>query len=1521
MHKFINILILSVFLLESTGLKDSYALMPDTRKSIASIDKSLQSSSHPDAAWDRFDSHVQGPTNPYVNLASIKNRIANNDSLSDLKARSLLLKEIWHIVLAYNAVLKEGNTTWKRRMQLWDERNYWRERIWDIFTSRNAGRKKFEWKETVQEIGVDQKEFQEACYDYLLEKYKGDLKAIEEDAALEFEKEGLGVDIIGRIRQNKLVFKWYLVRALAKVEKKQELDKDERGAIIREFLEGDYQGDSTFPSFSYTTDLKATSELGYSYKVQFYSSRRGGKKYDLEMVEEIGHAFGSNVMVRVRSAFDETNYGWVFEVTKAENDSEDVKALYFRLNGEKSKLDLFDCTQQSFADAVAGEKNIYGDAVEPCEGLMDCLDARHGRMLIRAMARNNRFGDRGLILPPFRVTATVNYIEGEQKGGEFIFRDKDMSLEVKSVSLEAEAEYQVEFSFDEGRSSWVCAAYKVSIDGEVCETPSMAFRGVEEKGRTVLRAVDIVTIKEKNPEFLLAELKKTRRTDGGWLWGRVARKVGMKREELFKVVILHIAEKKNYDYSAIITEMGIERNQFIAYLRENGIDEELDEKRFGSVLGHEYAEIPLKRLRDPVALWRLVDYDRDSGGTLNWETVALRVGMQREDLIKSVVGYLVGECNDDYNEVAVRMKILEDTFVCDYVHPFGLLASVQGPGMQAEEFPGADSLISRIVNRDELGDLKGRELSLMQIWEIVLAYNAVLEGENIWERRMRLWEERNQWREKIWDDVKSRSRRHDKIILLKTAGDLGISTQELETVVCDYFLEKYKGEVERINAEDSRLSIEWRISQRALTPKWHLVCAVRKTSQGLDLNEKERYALMHEFLRNNSRLDSSFPAFCFSTITKRATAESDSARVYLMFTYAGKNLINLAMQQKVGKFFGVGVSVRVNMEFSGRHGWLFTMKAAERDERALYFALNENMAKMKLIESSGMQDVETNSKWAEEQEGSARGIRDEAVEHVTPGLESDDIDELQSLAEYLIQRIESLDMALREFDGRPSYPRVTTAQTAIQGYRDKLQDLLDRLRLCIGAVEEIIRRREEEIGRKVRLVEGKTLEAITREYLPRIRAIAGRLVKLGYISYIRLTMDDLVSAGSLGLIDAFNRFEAARGVPFKAYAEIRIRGAMMDGIREEDPAGRRRRKFKRRVAEVRRELWQKRIDCSDGEIARALGMALEDYQREAVDANITIDYSDDTFGECGDRVGGNLPSNWGLPSDSVEVGEMIGLIRDAISVLEQRRREAYQLHLQGKTLKSIGERFGVTESRVCQWIGEDEDRMLAYIRARTNIPEPERVQEVSEDECNVARVVEMLEQKKFRDPSFLPQSFVIRADERYRGRGCFIFGAERGMSVSSKYLKRDVEYRINFYFSKRMRQWVCLAYEVLKGEDDGLIADEPSMGFGFQSDGDTARLRTMDPKEIKVIVDEMEARPKAVKIKVSEKMELRKIGYLKTRLEASLEKGDEEEDKDDEDIQGSVENSDEESGSSIARSDKKPRKKVIKNTEDQGISV
>src|SRR5271165_4757746 len=119
-------------------------------------------------------------------------------------------------------------------------------------------------------------------------------------------------------------------------------------------------------------------------------------------------------------------------------------------------------------------------------------------------------------------------------------------------------------------------------------------------------------------------------------------------------------------------------------------------------------------------------------------------------------------------------------------------------------------------------------------------------------------------------------------------------------------------------------------------------------------------------------------------------------------------------------------------------------------------------------------------------------------------------------------------------------------------------------------------------------------ERLLLENLPEVRYIARRI-------YDRLPphvpFDDLVHAGILGLIDAVDKFDPKRNVQLKSYAKFRIRGAILDSLRQMDWSPRALRRQARKIEEAQQELGTKLgRGATEVESAAHLGMPLEEFQ-------------------------------------------------------------------------------------------------------------------------------------------------------------------------------------------------------------------------------------------------------------------------------------------------------------------------------------
>lgn len=183
--------------------------------------------------------------------------------------------------------------------------------------------------------------------------------------------------------------------------------------------------------------------------------------------------------------------------------------------------------------------------------------------------------------------------------------------------------------------------------------------------------------------------------------------------------------------------------------------------------------------------------------------------------------------------------------------------------------------------------------------------------------------------------------------------------------------------------------------------------------------------------------------------------------------------------------------------------------------------------------------------------------------------------------------------------------------------------------------------------------------------------------------------DDLVGAALVGLTEASDRFDAGRGEPFVAFAEKRIRGAVLDELRRGDPLSRRDRWAARRVGAMQRQLEQAYgRPAEDEEVAAALGVTIEKYRSDLE----ALPHC--AFVELGEQHAGIDPRP--SPADATEVAEARRRVRACLEHLPERDAVLLSLYyVEELTYAEIGEVLGVSESRVCQLHG----RALARLRA------------------------------------------------------------------------------------------------------------------------------------------------------------------------------------------------------------------------------
>jgi len=222
-------------------------------------------------------------------------------------------------------------------------------------------------------------------------------------------------------------------------------------------------------------------------------------------------------------------------------------------------------------------------------------------------------------------------------------------------------------------------------------------------------------------------------------------------------------------------------------------------------------------------------------------------------------------------------------------------------------------------------------------------------------------------------------------------------------------------------------------------------------------------------------------------------------------------------------------------------------------------------------------------------------------------------------------------------------------------------------------------------------IDGKSLsrEEIIIKFTPLIKYIAHRLA-------MRLpphiTADDLIGAGVIGLMDAIEKFDPAKKVQFKTYAEIRIKGAMLDELRSLDWVSRSVRQKATKIEKTYQILEkQNGRAVEDEEVAQAMSISLEDYYDLLNEirgvAVLDIESLRPKLSEQGedDLADSPIESRDIQPFHFFRQLEIKELLSRAIKELSPNEKMVIALYYYEQlTLKEIGEVMGYTESRICQ---------------------------------------------------------------------------------------------------------------------------------------------------------------------------------------------------------------------------------------------
>ena len=229
-------------------------------------------------------------------------------------------------------------------------------------------------------------------------------------------------------------------------------------------------------------------------------------------------------------------------------------------------------------------------------------------------------------------------------------------------------------------------------------------------------------------------------------------------------------------------------------------------------------------------------------------------------------------------------------------------------------------------------------------------------------------------------------------------------------------------------------------------------------------------------------------------------------------------------------------------------------------------------------------------------------------------------------------------------------------------------------------------------------------EEVIKKYSPMIKYVANRIA-MRLPPHIEV--DDLISVGVLGLMDAISKYDSSRGAKFKTYAEFRVRGAILDELRSMDWVPRSIRQKASQVDKVVVALQSKLSrQPEDEEVAKEMGLSLDQFHNTLNETKSIPIFSLEDLGiakESGEQqslldcLAGKADAD---PQTQIRLVELKEIIAKAIDALPEKERLMVSLYYYEElTMKEIGAVLDITESRVSQIHSKAVYRLRTKLKA------------------------------------------------------------------------------------------------------------------------------------------------------------------------------------------------------------------------------
>ncbi len=202
---------------------------------------------------------------------------------------------------------------------------------------------------------------------------------------------------------------------------------------------------------------------------------------------------------------------------------------------------------------------------------------------------------------------------------------------------------------------------------------------------------------------------------------------------------------------------------------------------------------------------------------------------------------------------------------------------------------------------------------------------------------------------------------------------------------------------------------------------------------------------------------------------------------------------------------------------------------------------------------------------------------------------------------------------------------------------------------------------------------------------------------------VHVDLDDLIHAGVLGLFDAATKYNPAKQVVFHSYAKYRMKGAILDSLRQLDWASRDLRKRQKLVEAISRELSDKlKRAPTEAEIAEKLGVGVDRWRRMVLELRTVGLMSASSY--ASDRERNSAPefpaSRESQPDNMCAHEQLRQVLTIAVKTLPERYQKVVTLYYSKElTMKEIGGILGINESRVSQIHKTALEKMAAALHS------------------------------------------------------------------------------------------------------------------------------------------------------------------------------------------------------------------------------